>query len=78
MHKNINDPKYSPIVTDLMFEILGMDGLYATYLDIYGADLLDDQDTAYVVEGITRKMEKEINQASTSQTLIGLLDMIAK
>lgn len=61
-----------------MFEILGMDALYATYLDIYGADLLDDQDTAYVVEGITRKMEKEINQASTSQTLIGLLDMIAK
>jgi hypothetical protein len=78
MHKNINDPKYSPIVTDLMFEILGMDVLYTTYLDIYGADLLEDQETAYIVEGITRKIEREINQASTSQTLIGLLDMIAK
>lgn len=47
-------------------------------LEIYGADLLEDGDVAYVVEGITRKIEKEIQQADTSQSLIGLLEMIAQ
>jgi hypothetical protein len=46
--------------------------------DIYGADLLGDRDTAFVLEGITRKVEKEMDQAKTSETLIGILDMIAR
>jgi len=46
--------------------------------DIYGADLLEDKDVAYLVEGITRKVEKEIEKADTSQALIGLLEMFAK
>jgi hypothetical protein len=45
--------------------------------EIYGADLLEDKEVAFVVEGITRKVEREIGKANTSQTLIGLLDMIA-
>jgi hypothetical protein len=45
--------------------------------DIYGADLLEDQNVAYVLEGITRKVVKEVGKANASQTLIGLLDMIA-
>jgi len=64
----VNDPRYTSIVIDMMSEIL----------EIYGADLLEDGDVAYVVEGITRKIEKEIQQADTSQSLIGLLEMIAQ
>jgi hypothetical protein len=47
-------------------------------VDIYGADLLEDKDIAYVVEGITRKVAREVDKANTSQILIGLLDMIAR
>ena len=47
-------------------------------IDIYGADLLEDRNVAYVLEGITRKVNREINKASTSQSLIGILDMIAR
>jgi len=68
MQKLVNDPRYTSIVIDMMSEIL----------EIYGADLLEDGDVAYVVEGITRKIEKEIQQADTSQSLIGLLEMIAQ
>lgn len=64
----VDDPRYTPIIIDMMYEIL----------DIYGADLLEDRDIAYVIEGITRKVGKEIQQADTSQTLIGLLEMIAQ
>jgi hypothetical protein len=46
--------------------------------DIYGADLLDDRDVAYIVEGITRKVTKGIEQVNRSKTLVGVLDMIAK
>jgi U3 small nucleolar RNA-associated protein 15 len=67
MQKMVNDPRYTSIIVDVMYEIL----------DIYGADLLEDKDVAYVAEGITRKIEKEIQQADISQRLIGLLDMIA-
>lgn len=68
MQKMVDDPRYTPIIIDMMYEIL----------DIYGADLLEDRDIAYVIEGITRKVGKEIQQADTSQTLIGLLEMIAQ
>ena len=44
--------------------------------EIYGADLLEDQSVAFVVEGITRKVEREIGKANKSETLIGLLDMV--
>jgi hypothetical protein len=46
--------------------------------DIYGADLLDDEDVAYIVESITRKVNRGIEQVNRSKTLIGVLDMIAK
>ena len=68
MHKHINDPRFTAIIIDLMYEIL----------DIYGADLLEDEDVGYQVEGIRRKVRKEIDQAGTAQTLIGLLDMVAQ
>jgi hypothetical protein len=45
--------------------------------DIYGADLVEDKAVAYIIEGITRKVEKEIQKASSSQALIGLLEMFA-
>ena len=45
-------------------------------VEIYGADLLEDQSVAFVVEGITRKVEREIGKAEKSETLIGLLDMV--
>jgi hypothetical protein len=45
--------------------------------DNYGADLLEDQNVAYVVEGITRKVGGGVEQAKTSRTLIGMLEMIA-
>jgi len=65
MHKNLGDPRYAPIIIDLTYQIL----------DIYGADLVEDKEVAYVIEGITRKIRKEIDQANTSQILIGLLSM---
>jgi len=46
-------------------------------IEIYGADLLEDQNIAFLVEGFTRKVEREIGKADKSQTLIGLLEMIA-
>jgi hypothetical protein len=46
--------------------------------DIYGAELLEDKDVAYLIEGITQKVEKEIEKADTSQALIGLLEMFAR
>ena len=45
-------------------------------VEIYGADLLEDQSVAFVVEGITRKVEREIGKAEKSETLIGFIDMI--
>ena len=52
--------------------------LNRAYLDIYGADLLEDKEVAYQIEGITRRVEKELAKANTSQILIGLLEMISK
>ena len=45
--------------------------------DIYGADLLEDQNVAYLVEGIARKVGGGVDQANISRTLIGMLEMIA-
>jgi hypothetical protein len=47
-------------------------------IDIYGADLVEHRKVAYLLEGITRKVTTEINKASVSQRLIGILDMIAR
>ena len=79
MQKNITDPRYTPIIIDITYQILGW-LLHGTMLmlDIYGADLLEDKQVAFVLEGITRKVEREINKANTSQILIGLLEMIAR
>ena len=52
--------------------------LNLTYLDIYGADLVEDKEVAFQVEGITRRVERELGKANTSQVLIGLLEMISK
>ena len=40
--------------------------------------MTEDKDVAWVLEGISRKVTREIEKANTSQILIGLLDMIAK
>ena len=45
--------------------------------DIYGADLIEDPDVSYVLEGIRRKVEKEVEKADKSQAVIGLLEMIS-
>jgi len=66
-NKYINDPRYTPVIIDLLYHIL----------DIYGADLVQDKAVAYIMEGITQKVEKEIQKAGASQALIGLLEMFA-
>jgi U3 small nucleolar RNA-associated protein 15 len=68
MHKWVTDPRYTAIIIDIMYEIL----------ETYGADLLEDGKIAYVVEGITRRIQREIEQAEKSQHLIGLLEMITQ
>lgn len=78
MQSNFNDPRYTGIIIDVMYEVLGMSlSLQALMTDNYGADLLEDQNVAYVVEGITRKVGGGVEQAKTSRTLIGMLEMIA-
>jgi len=77
MQKNLTDPRYNPIIIDVMYQILGLQSfLLMLTVEIYGADLLEDQRVAFVVEGITRKVEREIGKAEKSETLIGVLDMI--
>ena len=49
-----------------------------TYLDLYGSDLVEDKEVAYQMEGITRRVERELEKANTSQVLIGLLEMISR
>jgi U3 small nucleolar RNA-associated protein 15 len=79
MTKHFNDPRYTPIIIDVMYQILGMQLLVIMLIpDIYGGDLLEDQNVAYLVEGITRKVTRGIEQVNQSKTLIGVLDMIAK
>jgi hypothetical protein len=78
MQKNLSDPRYTPIIIDVAYQILGLQSsMFMLTVELYGADLLEDQNVAFVVEGITRKVEREIGKADTSETLIGLLDMIA-
>jgi hypothetical protein len=77
MQKNLSDPRYTPIIIDVTYQILGLrSSLLMLTVEIYGAELLEDQRVAFVVEGITRKVEREIGKAEKSETLIGLLDMI--
>jgi hypothetical protein len=38
---------------------------------------VEDKVVEYIMEGITQKVEKEIQKAGTSQALIGLLEMFA-
>jgi len=77
MQNNLTDPRYTPIIIHVTCQILGLrSSLLMLTAEIYGADLLEDQSVAFVVEGITRKVEREIGKAEKSETLIGLLDMI--
>jgi hypothetical protein len=39
---------------------------------------VEDKEVAFQMEGITRKVERELGKANTSQVLIGLLEMISK
>jgi len=68
MQQHLSDPRYTSIIIDVTYQIL----------DIYGADLIEDPNVAYVLEGIRRKVEKEVDKADKSQAVIGLLEMISK
>jgi hypothetical protein len=48
------------------------------YLDLYGAELVEDKEVAYQMEGITRRVGRELEKANASQVLIGLLEMISR
>src|SRR5271154_25469 len=70
MQKNLTDPRYTPIIIDVTYQILGLRSFLSILMvEIYGADLLEDQRIAFVVEGITRKVEREIGKAEKSETL---------
>jgi hypothetical protein len=77
MKKEVSDPRYTGIIVDCLYEILGRRLGYRADLDIYGADLVDDEDVGFLVEGITRRVGREVEEAGGAYNLVGLLEMIS-